>query len=307
MRQYTNEAPPDQLGTCILFYKDTGSGKTRSGGTCPGPIYLVNNEEKDPRNVLVGCPKPIFYFEFDSIDEEFDQVNLWVEAAKRDFAASIKEGIPVKREFPAHTVFNDGLTFSQIKIKQALEDDRYLVRVSEHEARGMVDRARLERPDWGVSNSLVIRLMGLYNRLSKLGVYVLFTAKEDLFEGVISPAIQGKEVPNSIHGYFDFIGWINRPFHYDGKGNPVYPMITFAPGHHPGGVDWKYVCRTSSDKLMKVGPVPLHWGDIFQLIKEEQRELWEAKMKVVRPVITTGAKPSGEFIANPPFQKMDDF
>ncbi len=271
MRTYDNTQPPDQLGTCALFYSVTGGGKTRSGGTCLDPIYWINTEEKDPRNVLVGCPKQIYYFEWDSIDEEFENVNTWVEIAKQG-------------RFPAKTIFNDGLTFSQIKVKQALEDDRYAVRVESKEARGMVDRARLERPDWGVSNSLIIRLMGLYNKLSKLGVYVIFTAKEDTFEGTLSPAIQGKEIPNSIHGFFDYIGWVCRPFHYDTKGNPITPLITFAPGHHPGGSDWKYVCRSSSDRLLKTGPVALHWAKIFEIIKEEQRELWEKAKKPAIPI-----------------------
>jgi len=273
MRQYDNTQPPDQLGTCTLFYSETGGGKTRSGGTCPGPIYFVNNEEKDPRNVLVGCPKPIYYFEWDTIDEEFEKVNEWVNKATEDWRK--KE----KKEFPAATVFYDGLTFSQIKVKQRLEDDRYDFRVESKEARGMIDRARLERPDWGVSNSLVIRLMGLYNKLSKLGVYVIFTAKEDTFEGTISPAIQGKEIPNSIHGFFDYIGWVSRPFKYDQNNTPLQPMITFGPGHHPDGNIYKYVCRSSSDKLLRAGELPLHWGNIFKIIKDEQRELWEAKKK----------------------------
>jgi hypothetical protein len=127
----------------------------------------------------------------------------------------------------------------------------------------------------------VIRLLGLYNKLSKMGVYVIFTAKEDTFEGMLSPAIQGKEVPNSIHGFFDYIGWVCNPFRYDSKGIAQAPFITFAPGHHPSGVDWKYVCRSSSDRLLKAGPVLLHWGKIFELIKEEQRELWEKTKKVV--------------------------
>jgi hypothetical protein len=44
----------------------------------------------------------------------------------------------------------------------------------------------------------------------------------------------------------------------------------------------KYMCRTNSDKLMKAGPVQLHWTRIIDMIRQEQRDAWEAARQAVQ-------------------------
>ena len=268
MRQYTNDQPSDELGASVLFYSKTGYGKTRSLGTAPDPIYITNTEDKDPRNVLVGCPKKIFYFEFDNFEDQGNEVNRWIEAAKL-------------KQFPAKTVCMDGLTFGQIKMNQEMEDDRYSLRKEAGKIRGLIDRATIEEKDWGTGNKLLIRLLGLYKTLSKYGVLVLFTATEGSFQGQISPAVSGKQVPSALHGFFDFIGYIDQSFRYDNQGKPVSPTITFAPSKvKQGEFPFDYMCRSSSERLTKMGSVRLHWTEILSIIKEEQGELWERAKKV---------------------------
>lgn len=281
MRTYTNETPPDEVGTCILAYGKTGCGKTRSLGTAPDPIYITNTEDKDPRNVLVGCPKKIFYFEFDNFNEQGDNVNQWITAAR--------EG-----RFPAKTVCMDGLTFGQIKMNQEMEDDRYLIKLGTGKSRGLIDRAAIEEKDWGTGNKLLIRMMGLYKTLSKLGVLVIFTATEGMFQGEISPAVSGKQVPSALHGFFDFIGRIDNGFHYGENFVPIPATIRFEPP--PAKKDEIYagepfMHRCTGEKLARAGSVPLHWGKILGMIKEEQRELWERAGKESNPTL---AKEGGD-------------
>ncbi len=260
MRQSDNSTPPEELGTCILEFGGTSSGKTRAAGTAIPPIYHINKEDKPVKDILIGCPKEIYYFDPDDIDDELATVNGWIEAAKQG-------------KFPAKTVQVDGITFSQVKLKQWLEDSRRDVRIEDKKYRGAVDYARSEVPDIGVNNSLIIRLLTLYNQLSKFGVTVIFTATEEVKEGVIWPTLNYREVPNAIHGIFSYIGYIVKPFRWDEQGNPEPAMIAFASGHHSQG--YRYVCRSSSETLMKIGPVPLHWTRILEIIRAEQKEAWE--------------------------------
>lgn len=264
MRMTDNSTPPEDIGMCILMFGPTSSGKSRSTGTAIPPIYHVNKEDKPVKDILIGCPKEIYYFEPDDMDDELATVNSWVEVAKQG-------------KFPARTVVNDGITFSQVKIKQWLEESRKDERMKEQKYRGAIDYARSEVPDIGVNNSIMIRILMLYNRLSKYGVTVIFTATEELKEGVYWPTLNYREVPNMIHGVFNHIGRIVSPFHYDEEGNAYPPLIAFAPGHDPNG--YRYISRSSSDRLMKAGAVQLHWTKIINLIREEQRQAWEAARK----------------------------
>lgn len=281
MRTYDNTQEPEKIGLCFLFYAITGAGKSRSIGTANGVIYAVNTQKKDLRNVLLGCPKQIHIFKFDNWDEEMTYVNSWVQAAR--------DG-----KFPAQNVFVDDLTYAQQEVNQELEDNRYEVRMEDDrkdkQPRGIIDRATLEVEDFGAGNKLVLRLIKLYTTLAEFGVNVFFTAIEGREQirkrtgprtvvsedGKIWPSVTGKQIPNALHGLFDYIGYINKPFKYvvneSGDKFPEPAMITFAPGYHEFGLE--YVSRCSSDKLLRMGPVTLHWTKILEIIKEEQRELW---------------------------------
>jgi hypothetical protein len=254
-----NSTPPEDItGFCALVHGPYNSGKSRSSGTAPDPIYHMNKEDKTVEDLFVGCPKKMFFFTPDDLDDELATVNSWHEAAKAG-------------KLPAKTVVNDGITFSQVKINQWLEESRRDERMASQKYRGAIDYARIDQSDIGGSNKLMIRIIMMYSRLSKLGVNVIMIAGSTIKDGIIVPTLSYKEVPDMISGVFNHIGYIIRPFQYDENQNPVPALITFAPNYE----GQRYMCRTNSDRLMKAGPVPLHWTKIIELIREEQREAWE--------------------------------
>lgn len=254
MRTYDNKIMDLLLGFCALEYSPPDYGKTRSAATCIPPVAFINNEHKDPRLVLASTGVEIDYFEPDNFDDEMELLNSWIVEAK--------EG-----KLKYKTVFKDGLTFTQSQFKLGLEENRYDARVLKKEAReGMIDRFRLEIPDWGVANSMMIRNTSLLNKLSKFGVMIICTAiahdnPKWNIELACGPALQGKEFTSVLQGFFDLIGLIVEPWHLMEDGTIKPPMIDF---HSEDG---KFLSRVTGEKLARKHRGPLNWTKIGEALR----------------------------------------
>lgn len=258
-------------GICMLIYGDTSSGKTHSGITGIPKTLLINKEPKDPR-LIHSIVDPLYhekveYIEFDGFEDEASYLN---DLIKRYTAG----------ERPYETIFHDGLTFTMSSYKQALEDDRYTARELEKKDEnkprpGLVDRTRLERPDWGTIASLTARETKLLHQLSKFGLLVVSTAIAEEYAKwnnttKVAPSLTGKEFPKLIHGWFDTIGYVVSPFHITPDGQFHPPKVSFLS--NDDGMSSAYMCRGNSILLraeQKYGPLDLNLAKIAKIIRGE--------------------------------------
>ena len=249
-----------KLGGCFLIYGDSDSGKTTSFITLEDPALHINTQAKDARTVHQQFKhnKKLSYVSPEGFDDLMESENRWVEQAK--------EG-----KFPFKSVMLDDLTFSQSNFRHELEDDRHGARELDDEKktgiRGLTDRFRFEKPDWRSIGSMMSRITYLLNQFSKFGIVVVATAiaTHDFpkYGGGVktAPNIEGFDYTRLLHGYFDFIGYIIDPFHFDEEMNPVPPRISF---HSPDGT---YMARCNSLELAKKGPAPLDFTKIMKVIR----------------------------------------
>lgn len=258
-------------GICLLEYGDTSSGKTHSAITGIPKILFLNKEPKDPRlvhSVIRSDYSDIIdYMEFDGFYDEIEYLNGLI--------LKYRAG-----ERPYETIFHDGLTFTMSFYKQALEDDRFkareLSKKDEDKPRpGLVDRTRLERPDWGTLASLTARETRLLHELSKFGIMVVSTAISQEYPKWnstirVCPSLTGQEFPKLIHGWFDTIGYIVEPFHMLADGVMATPKISFLSTDD--GMSNSYMCRANPLLVkaeIKYGHLPLDLTTIAKIIRGE--------------------------------------
>ncbi len=255
---------PSKLGGCFLIYGDTDSGKTMSALTCEDPITLINTQAKDARvnHLQTKHNKKIYYQKpEDAFDDIMDTLNKWL--------GQFRNG-----DRPFKSLFFDDLTFGQSNIRHELEDDRHGARTLENEEkttiRGLTDRFRFEKPDWGSIGSMMGRLTFLLNQFSQYGVVVVATAvaTHDFpkYGGGVktAPNLVGLDYPRLLHGYFDFIGYIVEPFSLDEEINIVIPRISFH------SEDNNFMARCNSLALLKMNkmkPAPLDFQKIMKVVR----------------------------------------
>ncbi len=265
MQEYPTGINLNEVGTSILEYGPTACGKTISSLTCPPPILLINTEEKDPREIIE--PLNAGKKEIDVVSPEgFDDFMSYL----MDLMLLAKEG-----KLKYRTIFHDGLTFGQVGFQTELEDSRALDRKDSKKYRGMIDRTRLEMPDIGVMNQIMLRSTRALTSFSKYGLLVICTATSDTgFKkwgggNTIVPSLQYQGFPKLIHGLFPYIGYITKPFSYDASMNPILPKISFVSMEDDAGDS--FMARCSSDKLTKAiakhGPAPLDFEKILKVIR----------------------------------------
>ena len=258
-------------GICLLIYGDTSAGKTHAAITGIPKILHLNKEPKDPR-LVHSIIRPdyheiIDYIEFEGFEDEAEFLNKLI--------AKYQTG-----DRPYETIFHDGLTFTMAFYKQALEDDRFkareLSKKDEDKPRpGLVDRARLERMDWGTLASLTARETRMLHELSKFGLMVVSTAIAGEYPKWnstirVAPSLTGQEFPKLIHGWFDTIGYIVSPFHMLPGGQISEPKISFVSTDD--GMGNSYMCRANPLVVraeQKYGPLPLNLEKIAKIIRGE--------------------------------------
>jgi len=263
-----NEKP----GICMLIYSDTGAGKTASAITGIPKILLLNKESKDPRlvhsQIRTDYSDLIEYYEFDGFEDEAGYLNGLIDRYR-------------KGEHPYETIFHDGLTFTMANYKKDLEDSRYkagmLNKDVKDQPRGLIDRTRIERMDWGTLASLTARETRLLHELSKFGIMVVSTAIAAEYPKWnstvrVAPSLIGQEFSKLVHGWFDTIGYIVKPFHMlqDGKVEP--PRISFITADD--GMSNAYMCRANpmlARAEQKYGSLPLDLTTLSKIIRGEYK------------------------------------
>lgn len=241
------------IGSCILIYGDTNSGKTTSVLTAEDPILHVNTEPKDPRTIFQQFEhgKNISLVRPEGFEDLMQSLNRW-------------KGQANEGKFPFKTLFFDSLTFGQDNFRKEVEDSRFAARGEE--ARGVID-LRFEKPDWGIMSSLMGRVTYLLNQFSMYGITVIATAQAThdwpKWGGGVktAPALFGQDFPKTLHGYFHFIGYIEEPFKFGPEMELILPRVAFHSN------DGSFMARCNSLELAKKGPAPLDWGRIVKVIR----------------------------------------
>ena len=257
-------------GICMLIYGDTGCGKTASAITAPQKILHLNREPKDPRLVHSQLRNDyadlVTYYEFSSFEDEASFLN--------DMIKQYQGG-----NRPFETIFYDGITFSMAGHKRDIEDSRYatgmLNKDVKDQPRGLVDRTRVERPDWGTIASLTSRETKLLHEISKFGTMVVSTAISAEYPRWnstlrVAPSLTGQEFGKLMHGYYDSIGYIVKPFRTlpDGTLDPA--KISFIT--NDDGMSNSFLCRANPNLAraeLKYGPLPLDLTVLAKIIRGE--------------------------------------
>jgi len=273
MSHFLGKLEGSSPGICLLIYGDTGCGKTHSAITGIPKILFLSKEAKDPR-LVHSMVRPdyadlIDYVEFEGFEDEAEFLNKLI--------LQYRNG----SERPYETIFHDGLTFTMATYKQALEDDRFrareLSKKDEDKPRpGLVDRARLERMDWGTLASLTARETRLLHELSKFGLMVVSTAIAGEYPKWnstirVAPSLTGQEFSKLVHGWFDTIGYILEPFRILPNGKVSEPKVSFVSTDE-GSLGNSYMCRANPLVVraeQKYGPLPLNLEKIAKIIRGE--------------------------------------
>lgn len=273
MPQYLGTLGNTVPGICMLIHSYTNAGKTHSSITAPPKILHINKEPKDPR-LVHSLIRPdylnlIDYVEFDGFEDEEEGLNSLIEVYKTG-------------RRPYETIFHDGLTFAMANTKATLESNRFdakeLAKKDEEKAKpGLLDYSSLIQKDWGTLASLTARSTRLLHQLSKFGVMVVSTAISTEHAKwnnsvEIVPSLTGQEFPKLIHGWFDTIGYIIKPFHIGPNGEKVEPRISFIS---PSSGGWMaetgtYMVRANPRLIeaeRKYGPIKLDLTLIASIIR----------------------------------------
>ena len=276
MPQYFGKLDQTKPGICMLIYGPTNAGKTHASISGIPKVLHINKEPKDPRLVhsLIRSDylDLIDYVEFDGFEDEEGSLNSLIEiyrAGRR----------------PYETIFHDGLTFAMANTKTTLEENRFdakeLAKKEEDKPKpGLLDYASLIQKDWGTLASLTARSTRLLHQLSKFGVLVVSTAistEHPKWNNAVevAPSLTGQEFPKLIHGWFDTIGYIVRPFHIGANGEKIEPRISFiSPSSGGWGADAGTYMVRANPRLIeaerKFGPIRLDLTLIAKIIRGQQ-------------------------------------
>ena len=276
MPQYLGKLDQVKPGICMLIYGPTNAGKTHASISGIPKILHINKEPKDPR-LVHSLIRPdylelIDYVEFDDFDDEQESLNSLI----RIYQSGRR---------PYETIFHDGLTFAMANTKATLENDRFdakeLAKKEDDKPKpGLLDYASLIQKDWGTLASLTARSTRLLHQLSKFGVVVISTAisaEHPKWNNTVevAPSLTGQEFPKLIHGWFDTIGYIVKPFHIGPNGEVVEPRISFVStsGGGWGNEMGSYMVRANPRLIeaeRKYGPIKLDLTLIANIIRGEQ-------------------------------------
>ena len=257
----SNKGTNGRITGCWLVYGPPGCGKTRASLTCPGRVCLVNSEAKDPMVSLgdEGRKKDITIID----NADYYEIMAWLNK---------------QIETPEFgTVYMDGLTVTMANYRSTLADDRSEIkwakmtdREKSENKNWIRDKLSVEQADWGLMAEMMLRQTKLLNTLSKKGVLVVATAisqespKWDRSLGV-GPSLLGRDYSTQVHGLFDFIGFITRPWSINEDGTISSPRISF---HSP---DNQYLARAAGKLAYVRGAGPLNFTKLLELINQEDQ------------------------------------
>jgi hypothetical protein len=260
-------------GRGFFIYGETGTGKTASIVTLanyvkPKETIIYPTEPKSPIEPLkeaypnIVNDLPIF---FRGVDGEFKTAEDVIVDIN-----NLHEEIKGGRQVGAVTL--DSMSFESVLIKLSLEDSRFSKENAKVDGKWKYDpwleKTMVDRPEWGALGSWLTRLTNIFVELTKRGVIVVSTSTSERYpkwgNGLdVGPDFQGKQYPQTIHGFFSHIGYVVA--REDGK----YPsLIQFM--NMPDS-KFKIFARCDSAKLREKclqngGLAPLDFSKILKVI-----------------------------------------
>jgi len=208
-----------KFGKFGVIYGPTGVGKTTSLiQTGPKPLLHINTEPRSARDfwVAAGSPK----------DVEFVDYTDWNE---------LKEFLETNDFSKYKTIVFDGLShFMGVGLMGEIEDEAHESRSKKGKVeRMLMSQAKMTEEGYGILASLTSRIVDPLGRLSKTGICVVMTAREDQRAKwdrtlAAAPLLSGRKFPNEMPGYLDFIGRVET--RYDNSGKIVFPPTVIFDG-----------------------------------------------------------------------------
>jgi hypothetical protein len=255
IREYDNDGTIPQ-GYCMLIYSKPNFGKTHAFGTFPGKVKLIITEPKDPRSVL-SWAENISYIETDD-PEEYLPILI-------DYEKQAKAGT-----LDAQCIGFDSLSFLMSEFKVKFEDE-HSSRLSEVEKKKLFIFDKFSMGDdtlrgWGGLASLMKRVTGALNRISKYGIVTIATATEmenPKFNIALdySPSFMGKEYPNVCNSYFHLVGRVTEPWKLKEDGSIKTPAVSFVSD------DGTYMSRVTGKLAQKGSRMPLDYAKILEVLR----------------------------------------
>lgn len=205
-------------GNFMLFYGKSGVGKSATIiQTAEDPIFWLLTERGQVDLTIKAINRPelklaVGYYEnWDDLLETVYNPELFT-----------KNGIK--------TLLFDGLTHvMNIHLAdEILEEDFNARDASKDRGKDLTMRTKMSQEAYGVLSKQMSRLMKGFENLTKSGIDVICTARDQENpkwnrELACAPALSGKEFPRDMKGFFDFIGMVES--NLDEEGHVIYPPL----------------------------------------------------------------------------------
>jgi hypothetical protein len=182
----------DEIYLKVMLYGDSGAGKTWAASTSPSPCYLLTEPNGLP-TIRAANPEAIVV-QADEAHGGIDTVRAFLRAAKDGTLAE-------------QTGFKTVVLDSMNELQRMLHDEI----MGAH--RGTPQEGTFTLQDWGELTDKMRSLVRAFRDLPYhvVGITHASVDKEERTSSRhISPAFQGKALPNEIAGYFSAVGYMYR-------------------------------------------------------------------------------------------------
>jgi hypothetical protein len=213
---YKPDMASDRRGNFCLWYGKSGVGKSATIlQTAVDPIYWIIAERG----------------QIDLTVKSINRPNIKLATAYYEGWDDLLETIYNTKNFDKiKTVLFDGLTHvMNIHLADEIMDEDFAA--MDQKKKGEKDltfRVKMSQEGYGTMSKQMSRLMKGFEGLTKAGIDVHCTARDDSQpkwnrELACAPALAGKEFPRDMKGFFDFIGLVESQFNE--KNEIVYPPV----------------------------------------------------------------------------------
>ena len=221
MKLYKLDELPKESGDILLFYGESGVGKSVSTlQTAPDPILYFLTEPRDPRKFLQAAGRPDVKIKFGFYESWDDTMQFFIDPKNTEWA---------------RTIVVDSLTFlSNIQLTSEIEDQSWDSRTDKEKSdKPIIMRTKMSLEGFGGLAGQMTRFVNIISKLSQSGKTIILLSlleQNPKFNRELSagPALKGKDFPKTLPGFCDFIFLVEPRI--DDKGNVLYPPLITVRG-----------------------------------------------------------------------------
>jgi hypothetical protein len=241
MKLYKLDELPSETGDILLFYGESGVGKSVSTlQTAPDPILYFLTEPRDPRKFLQASGRTDVKIKFGFYESWDDTMEFFTNPENTAWAK---------------TIVVDSLTFlSNIQLTSEIEDQSWDSRTEKEKLeKSLINRTKMSLEGFGGLAGQMTRFVNIISKLSQSGKTIILLSlleQNPKFNRELSagPALKGKDFPKSLPGFCDFIGLV-EPRLRDGE-TIFPPKVTFQS-------DGSFLAKWTGCKGPAAGPMDI--------------------------------------------------